>query len=145
MAKGAGAILYLDIDGDNTYTEAGCIYGIKPPGYSRGVEDGEACLGDTAKTQDTGDLIRTPLDATFQSVPTAATSGLQYEIENAIKNDTSISWAIKHPLATPVYQFGTGKISEWDFEAFDRDSQMKRPFQLLPDSDPTFSASAPTT
>ncbi len=144
MAKGAGTILYLDIDGDNTYVEVGCIYDVKPPGYSRGVEDGEACLGDVAKTQDTGDLIRTPLDATVQSVPTAAASGLQYEIEDAIKSDTDISWAIKHPLSTPVYQYGTGKISEWDFENFDRESQMKRPFQILPSSDPTWTATAPT-
>jgi len=145
MAKGAGTILYLDLSGGSTFTEVGCIYDVKPPGYSRGVEDGEACLGDTAKTQETGDLIRTPLDATVQSEPTAAASGLQYDIEAAIIADDQVAWAIKHPLQTPVYQFGTGKISEWDFESFDRDSQMKRPFQLLPDSDPTWSATPPTT
>lgn len=141
MAKGAGTILYIDVDNDDQYRDVGCIYGVKPPGYSRGIEDGEACLGDTVKTQDTGDLTYTPLDFSLQSAPDGTIDG---ELEAAIKADTSFNWCIKHPLSTPVYQFGTGKISEFDFENIDRDSQMKRPCQILPDSEPTYSGTAPT-
>jgi hypothetical protein len=144
MAKGVGAILYLDFNSDNTYQDAGCIYGLKPPGYSRGIEDGEACLGDTVKTQDTGDIIRTPLDGSLQSDPDTAGTDIEGEIETAMKADTSVQWCIKHPIATPVYQYGTGKFSEFDYDGFERDTQMKRPIQLLPDADPTYSATPPT-
>lgn len=141
MAKGVGAIFYIDVDSDDQYRDVGCIYGITPPGFSRGSQDGEACLGDAAAIQETGDLTYSPLSGTLQANPD---STIDNELEAAIIADTTIQWCIKHPLATPVYQFGSGKLSELTPEGFERDSHMKKALELLPDATPTYSATAPT-
>lgn len=144
MAKAKGTILYIDEDNSDTYQDVGCIFGVKPPGFSRGVIDGEPCLGDGIQTQDTGALTRTPLDFTLQSNPSATGTDLHPILETAIKADTNFKWCILHPLATPVYQFGEGKLSELDFEEFEVETEMKNVCQIQPTADWTWSATPPT-
>lgn len=141
MAKGQGAILYVDVDSDDQYVAVSCIYNLKPSGLSRGTSTEEPCLGDTASFDDTGDLKYTPLTGSLQADPNGT---VQATLETAITNDTDIQWAIKHPLSTPIYQFGSGKLSELEPQGFERESQMKIDIELLPSAAYTYSTTAPT-
>ncbi len=142
MAKGQGAILYIDVNSDNTYLDVGCIYNLKPSGMARGVTAGEACLADTSVTDETGDLKYTPMTGTLQAAPTGTA---QAEIEAAILADTAIQFAIKHPLSTVIYQLGSGKISTFEYQGFERDTEMKYDIEIVPDAAYTYSTTAPTT
>lgn len=144
MTLAKGTVFYIDDDKDDTYQDVGCIFGGKPPGLSRGIVDGEACLGDGTITQDTGSLTNTPLQFSMRSAPSETATDMDPVLEAAIRNDTSVNWCILHPLPTAIYQFGSGKLSEMDFDEFEVETEMKRPVEIVLDADYTWSATPPT-
>jgi len=141
MAKGVGAILYFDADSDDQYRNVGCIYNVKPPGWERAIVQGEACLADETAYDETNELRITPLEASLQSEPNAT---IQNELESAIASDTSIKFAVKIPLSTPVYMYGVGKVQKIDFDTISRGEEMKRNLAIVLTATPTYSTTAPT-
>ncbi len=141
MAKGVGAILYIDVDSDSQYRNVGCIYNVKPPGWERAIVQGEACLADETAFDETNELRITPLEASLQSNPNAT---IQNELEAAIAADTAILFAIKIPLSTPVYMYCAGKVQKVDYDSITRGEEMKRNVAFVLTASPTYSTTAST-
>lgn len=141
MAKGVGTILYFDADSDNQYRDVGCIYNVKPPGWERAIVQGEACLADETAYDETNELRITPLEGTLQSAPNGTISN---EIEAAIAADTSVKFAIKIPLTTPVYMMCVGKVQKFDYDPITRGEEMKRNIAFVLTATPTYTTTAPT-
>lgn len=139
--KGVGTIVYFDADGDDQYVELSCIKTGKLPGAARGVVEEDACLEDTAITQDSGDLKRSTFtfDMLWDVNETVANS-----LETAQENDDEVKFAVKIPKATPEYVFMVGKIVSIEPSAIERTTKLARSIEFLPTALPTKSTTAPT-
>lgn len=146
MAKPVGMLLYVDFTTNTTYSVAGCLYNVSGFGIDAGEEDLDICLSATAGVKTPGDPRYTPITATLEYV--AGSTGISSTLFSAAKNRTLGNIGLKIPTDdSTVFYYATmaAYCSQHVMADPQRTQEMKANVVFLPQADPTWSTTAPST
>ena len=140
MTKALGTIVYLS---DTTTFQTVCAISVSGGGIEAAAVEIEPCLNATIVGEEPGDVKRKPITVRYKKVVGA--SEVSANLEGFCAAKTLVYYAQKFPTTTPVYGTRTGYITDHDNDETDRNQDLTCTMTLVPNSDWTYSTTAPTT
>ncbi len=144
MTKPIGMIVYVKTTtvATNTFSTV-CATSVDGSGVTATSEELEPCLSDTILTDEPG--LPKYNQQTIEYKKVVGTSGISHTLEQAVLNRTLSTYAVKFPTTTPIYATRTAYVLSHTDLATDRNQDLKCQMVLAPQSDWTYSTTAPTT
>lgn len=148
-SKALGMTVYLH-DSTNTPTTtsgfiAVCAVSVDGGGVETSSETQEPCLDDTVIYEYPADPKYAQQTIEYKKIETTSGDGVSVDMENACLNGTLCTYAIKIPLAVPVYATRTAYVISHTDMSKERNQDMKSSIVLAPQSAWTYSTTAPIT
>ena len=146
-SKALGMTVYLS--NTSTGTSASfttvCAVSVDGGGVETSAESQEPCLDDTVIYEYPADPKYAQQTIEYKKIETTSGDGVSVDMENACLNGTLCTYAIKIPLAVPVYATRTAYIISHTDMSKERNQDMKSSIVLAPQSAWTYSTTAPIT
>lgn len=142
MTKAVGMIVYVNPTTTTVYSTV-CVTNVDGGGVTSNAELQEPCLADTIAYEQPG--IPNYNQQTVEYKKVVGSSGISKTLEDAQLAQTLITYALKFPTTTAVYGSRTAYILSHTDMATERDQDLKCSMVLAPQSNWTYSTTAPTT
>lgn len=144
MTKALGMTVYLrdDTVATNVFTTV-CAVSVDGGGIEASAETLEPCLDDTV-------ILEYPADPkyaqqTIQYKRVEGSTGITIDMEAAALAGTECTYALKIPLATPIYASRTAYVISHVDDSKERNQDMTATIVFAPQSAWTYSTTAPST
>lgn len=146
-SKALGMTVYLSDTSTGTsatFTTV-CAVSVDGGGVETSSESQEPCLDDTVIVEYPADPKYAQQTIEYKKIETTDGSGITADMEAACLAGTLCSYAIKIPLATPVYATRTAYIISHTDMSKERNQDMKSSLVFAPQSAWTYSTTTPST
>ncbi len=147
MTKALGMTVYFSTEDTGalaTFT-AVCATSVDGGGAEASAETLEACLDDTVIYEFPADPKYAQQTIEYKKIETPDNDDISADMEEACLNTTLCSYALKIPLATPVWAYRTAYIISHTDMTKERNQDMKCSIVFAPQSAWEYSLTAPTT
>ena len=122
-----------------------CAVSVDGGGVENSVESLEPCLDDTVILEFPADPKYSQQTVEYKKVETEGNDGVSATLEAACLAGTLCEYSLKVPLATAVYATKQAYIISHNDMSKERNQEMKSSLVLAPQSDWTYSTTAPST
>ncbi len=143
-SKALGMTVYLSDATTGAFTTI-CATSIDGGGVETSSESQEPCLDDTVILEYPADPKYAQQTIEYKKIESTDGSGITSDMETACLDGTLCRYALKIPLATPVYATRTAYIISHTDMSKERNQDMKSSIVFAPQSAWTYSTTAPST